>query len=175
MSNEVVLLGQHARDAQLAQLAQPRVAPLRVVLSSVSSDSHTWNLVFLQLLLEHMGHEVHNIGACAPDDLIVQTCVQEKPDLLIISTVNGHGNIDGERLIRRVREEALLRGLPVAIGGKLGVLGAGNAAHVDGLLAAGFTAVFDASAGGSAPAHFEGFVRQISAGATRPTLTEATP
>lgn len=172
MSIEEVLLPEALSEAPLTR---PGSGPLRVVLSSVSSDSHTWNLVFLQLLLEHMGHEVRNIGACAPDELIVQTCLRERPDLLIISTVNGHGNIDGERLIQRVRKEAQLRDLPVAIGGKLGVLGAGNAAHVERLLAAGFTAVFEASAGASAPALFERFVQRISAQAQRPALAEAAP
>lgn len=45
-----------------------------VLVSSVSSDSHTWNLVFLQLLLEEMGHEVTNIGSCVPDDLLIEEC-----------------------------------------------------------------------------------------------------
>lgn len=31
---------------------------LDVVVSTMASDSHTWNLVFLQLVLEELGHRV---------------------------------------------------------------------------------------------------------------------
>jgi methylaspartate mutase sigma subunit len=132
---------------------------LRVVLTGVSSDSHTWNLVFMQLLLEHMGHHVTNLGACTPDEEIIDVCLHKCPDLLVVSTVNGHGNIDGERLIIRIRNEAELRKLPVVIGGKLGIRGRGNASFSEGLLRAGFTAVFDAD---SSLVEFENFVKEIS-------------
>ena len=34
----------------------------RILLSTTSSDSHTWNLMFLQPLLEERGHEVVNLA-----------------------------------------------------------------------------------------------------------------
>ncbi|NWF27433.1 cobalamin B12-binding domain-containing protein [Streptomyces sp. PKU-EA00015] len=119
----------------------------RVVVSSVSSDSHTWNLVFLQLLVEETGAEVANLGACVPDDLLLAECRRLRPDLVVISSVNGHGYLDGRRLITRLRAEADLADLPVVIGGKLGTQGPGDAALGTGLLAAGFDAVFDDSGG----------------------------
>lgn len=121
--------------------------PLRVVLSSVSSDSHTWNLVFLQLYLEYFGHFVVNLGACVPDEEVITTCLREQPDLLVVSTVNGHGYIDGERLIKRVRTAPLLTSLASVIGGKLGIYGEGNSTYVDQLLQAGYDAVFEDSRG----------------------------
>lgn len=123
----------------MTDLARPR--PL-VLLSSVSSDSHTWNLVFLQLLLEETGHEVRNLGACVPDDLLVAECLAHRPDVLVISTVNGHGHVDGRRLITRLRAEPDLAGLPSVIGGKLGVAGAGDTDLAAELAGAGFDAVF---------------------------------
>jgi methylaspartate mutase sigma subunit len=39
--------------SQGSQTSAPRA--LQVLLTSVSSDSHTWNLVFMQLLLERLG------------------------------------------------------------------------------------------------------------------------
>ncbi|MGQ4416103.1 methylaspartate mutase, partial [Streptomyces sp. SAS_269] len=33
-----------------------------VVVSSLASDAHTWNLVFLQLLIEESGFDVVNLG-----------------------------------------------------------------------------------------------------------------
>lgn len=118
----------------------------KVLLSSVSSDAHTWNLVFLQLLLEETGHEVVNIGACVPDDLLIAECAEHRPDVVVISTVNGHGHVDGTRLIERVRADPALRGLTVVIGGKLGVAGAADHACAAELLDAGFDAVFQDNA-----------------------------
>ncbi|MFJ8209512.1 cobalamin B12-binding domain-containing protein [Streptomyces sp. NPDC096033] len=119
----------------------------RILVSSVSSDSHTWNLVFLQLLLEEMGHEVFNAGACVPDELVVSECRRLRPDALVVSTVNGHGALDGRRLIARLRQEPDLRDLQVVIGGKLGVRGAEAGTHAPALMAAGFDAVFEDAAG----------------------------
>ena len=113
----------------------------RVLLSSVSSDSHTWNLVFLQLLLEEHGCDVVNLGACVDDDLLLGECRRLGPDLLVISTVNGHGYLDGLRLIGRLRTDPLLAGLRVVIGGKLGVTPQTQDSHARELLEAGYDVV----------------------------------
>ncbi|WP_338845155.1 hypothetical protein V8J88_15795 [Massilia sp. W12] len=131
----------------------------KVLLTSVSSDAHTWNLVYMQLLLEQSGHEVVNLGACVPDEMIEQECLKgltagtdgsaptETPyDYLIVSSVNGHGSIDGERLMKRLRSNPLLQTLPAVIGGKL-TTAAGHDLAVESqkLVAAGFDAVSDDS------------------------------
>lgn len=138
-----------------------------IVLTSVSSDSHTWNLVFLQLLLEYMGHKVTNLGACTPDAEVVAAC-QQSADLLVVSTVNGHGHIDGERLIRRVRNEPQLREIPAVIGGKLGTRGIDNAGYAGRLLEAGFDASFEAST-----SSIDDFVKSLSTNASPHHLTGA--
>src|SRR5262249_57781785 len=92
----------------------------------VSSDSHTWNLVFLQLALEELGHRVVNLGACVPDELVLAGCLRVRPDLVVVSSVNGHGFRDGTRLIGRIRGCPELAATPVVIGGKLGVAGPGG-------------------------------------------------
>jgi methylaspartate mutase sigma subunit len=140
-------------------VAEDACKPLKVLLSSVSSDSHTWNLVFMQLLLEEQGHEVLNLGPCASDEFIIEQCIQYQPDMLVISSVNGHGNIDGERLIRQLRHQPELQRLPAVIGGKLGTRGGDNLIYNKTLLDAGFSAVFE-DAGGIA--QFENFVRAIA-------------
>ncbi|MGW5970822.1 cobalamin B12-binding domain-containing protein [Streptomyces sp. NPDC055186] len=119
----------------------------RVLVSSVSSDSHTWNLVFLQLLLEELGSEVTNIGSCVPDDLLIEECRRVRPDLVVISSVNGHGALDGSRAVRRLREEPDLRDVRIVIGGKLGVRGAQAGTYGPELMEAGFDAVFEDVAG----------------------------
>ncbi len=116
-----------------------------ILLSTVSSDAHTWNLVFLQLLLEEHGYEVTNLGPCVPDDVLLDALRDIRPDLLVISTVNGHGHLDGARLVRRIRAEPELRTVPAVIGGKLGIHGA-DSTEIRELTDAGFDAVFtDAS------------------------------
>ncbi|MEV7398906.1 methylmalonyl-CoA mutase [Streptomyces sp. NPDC091267] len=132
----------------------------RIIVSGVSSDAHTWNLVFLQLLLEGQGHEVANLGSLAPDALIIDACRTQRPDLLVISSVNGHGQLDGMRLIRALRAVPGLGGLPAVIGGKLGIHGRDNVRFGDRLTAAGYDAVFDDGEAGTLE-RFEAFVHGL--------------
>ena len=116
----------------------------KFLVSSVSSDSHTWNLVFLQLLIEEHGHQVINLGSCIPQEFLVEQCLLHKPDVLVISSVNGHGHIEGTQLMHAIRQIPELQRLTTVIGGKLGTRGTDNAMYTAGLLEAGFDAVFDA-------------------------------
>jgi methylaspartate mutase sigma subunit len=121
----------------------PVGSALGIVVSGTSSDSHTWNLLYMQLFLEDLGHRVVNLGACVPDDLLTGECCRHRPDLVVLSTVNGHGFTDGARVIGKLRHRPELAGTAVVIGGKLGTGGQDNAGAVRDLLAAGFDAVFD--------------------------------
>src|SRR6476661_5697161 len=98
------------------------------VVTSTVSDSHTWNLIYLQLVLEEIGFDVTNLGACVPDDLLVGECRWIRPELIVVSSVNGHGLVDGRRLIGRLRAAPELAATPVVIGGKLGITGGGTGA-----------------------------------------------
>ncbi|PPS90017.1 Glutamate mutase sigma subunit [Streptomyces sp. MH60] len=114
-----------------------------VLVTGTSSDAHTWNLVYLQLLLEEWGHEVTNLGPCAPDDLVMGSAVELRPDLIVVSSVNGHGHQDGLRLVQVLRARPELAGTTIVIGGKLGTDGLRNVGQVRRLLAAGYDGVFD--------------------------------
>jgi methylaspartate mutase sigma subunit len=116
----------------------------RFFVSGTLSDAHTWNLIFLQLLIEEYGHEVINLGACVPQEFLIQQCLLQKPDVLVISSVNGHGHIDGINLINAVRKIPELQHLTVLIGGKLGTRGSENWIYTENLLNAGFNGVFNA-------------------------------
>ncbi|AVT28463.1 methylaspartate mutase [Plantactinospora sp. BC1] len=116
---------------------------MRVLLTSTASDAHTWNLVFLQLLIEELGHRVRNLGCCVPTGTVLSEMATYRPDLVVVSSVNGHGHTDGLRLISELRANPALAGVPVVIGGKLGIDGSPDAAQSRALLEAGFTAVFD--------------------------------
>lgn len=117
------------------------------LVSSMASDSHTWNLVFLQLVLEELGYRVINLGACVPDDLLVAESVRHNPDLIVLSSVNGHGFNDGRRVIARLRARRTLAHTPIVIGGKLGTAGAESDRRSAELIARGFDAVFTGEAG----------------------------
>jgi N-dimethylarginine dimethylaminohydrolase/methylmalonyl-CoA mutase cobalamin-binding subunit len=131
-----------------AELAPPAEAGgLSVVVTSVASDSHNWNLVYLELALFELGHQVVNLGPCVPEELLVSECLRVRPDLIVVSSVNGHGFIDGMQLIGRIRACQELAATPVVIGGKLGIAGPAGRESRDQLVAAGFDAVFDDGTG----------------------------
>jgi len=132
-----------------------------VVVTTTASDSHTWNLVFLQLLVEELGYEVINLGPCVPDQVLVDSCRELAPDLVVISSVNGHGHQDGLRVIDAMRACGELAATPVVIGGKLGVAGQQSAAAIDELIGAGFDAVFDDAS--TATMEFSRFVGALPA------------
>jgi methylaspartate mutase sigma subunit len=111
------------------------------VISGLASDAHTWNLVFLQLLLEELGYAVVNLGPCVPDELLVAECARVQPTLLVLSSVNGHGGQDALRVITRLRAHPDLATLPAVVGGQLGVTDNDDAQAAQ-LIAAGFDAVF---------------------------------
>jgi methylaspartate mutase sigma subunit len=142
-----------------------------VIVSSVASDSHTWNLVFLQLLIEELGYDVINLGACVPDDLLVTECVSRLPAMVVVSSVNGHGYQEGLRVVKRLRARPELAGIPMVIGGKLGISGGESQNHLDDLLAAGYDAVFDDRDDG--PASFRHFVASIAEGPRLDRLEQA--
>ncbi|MER7584589.1 cobalamin-dependent protein [Kitasatospora sp. NPDC097691] len=114
-----------------------------VLLTGTSSDAHTWNLVYLQLVLEEIGHTVANLGPCPPDDLVVRSCLELQPGLVVVSSVNGHGFNDGLRLIRALRARPELAATTVVIGGKLVTDGLRNVGMIRRLTAAGYDRVFD--------------------------------
>jgi methylaspartate mutase sigma subunit len=117
-------------------------------------------LVFLQLVLEELGHRVLNLGACVPDDLVVGECLRSRPDFVVVSSVNGHGYLDGMRLIRRIRACPKLASTTVVIGGKLGIAGPGGQVSRDELRSAGFDAVFEE---GTGMIEFRSFAGQLTA------------
>jgi methylaspartate mutase sigma subunit len=122
-------------------------AGLDVLVSGLASDAHTWNLVYLQLFLEERGHRVRNLGACVPDDMLVNECLRHGPDLVVLGSVNGHGWQDGERVVGALRAHEELTATRIVIGGKLGIDGPRGTSHADRLRAAGFDEVFEDHAG----------------------------
>ncbi len=81
---------------------------MKVVLSGV--DAGAWSLLALQVVLEREGHEVLVAAE------VLRTCRRARPDCLVLSTVLGGSGAD---VLRRVRADPGLRGLPVVLGGRV--------------------------------------------------------
>ena len=133
---------------------------LEAVLSSTSSDSHTWNLIFIQLLMEEHGYRVSNLGPCVPPEMLVERCRARPPALVVLSSVNGHGYLDGAHAVHQLREVRALRHVPVVIGGKLGIRST-DPELLARLRAEGFDAAFDDS--DADLDHFRAFLRTVAA------------
>ncbi|WP_018802287.1 cobalamin B12-binding domain-containing protein [Salinispora arenicola] len=116
------------------------------LVTTMRSDAHTWNLVVLQLYLQQWGHDVLNLGPCVPEDLLLQQSEWFEPDLIVVSTVNGHGTHDARSLVRRLRGSERLAATRIVLGGKLGVAGDRCDAELRSLRDAGYDAVFPESA-----------------------------
>jgi len=140
-----------------ARLPARRIA----VVSGLMSDAHTWNLVFLQLLLEGAGLPVVNLGPCVPPELLVAECRKHRPMLVVLSSVNGHGYQDGLRAMEALADSPDLSDSSIVIGGKLGTSDGLEAEQIARLLAAGYDAVYDDSA--DAPARFANLVSSLAA------------
>jgi methylaspartate mutase sigma subunit len=120
---------------------QPPDSPHHAVLTTIASDSHTWNLLFLQLLLEEQGWEVTNLGACVPVGVLIEEVTARTPDLIVVSTVNGHGAEEATGLARAVRAVPALARVPLVVGGKLDTSGTIAPDVHTSLTDAGFDAV----------------------------------
>ncbi|MBB6476725.1 cobalamin B12-binding domain-containing protein [Sphaerisporangium rubeum] len=146
----------------MAHDRSPHSGGPRALVSGLECDSHTWNLVYIELVLRELGHEVVNLGACVPDGLVVRECRRHRPGLVVIGTVNGHGLASGVRLARRLRGSPGLATVPLVIGGKLTTSGTGGPRVTGPLLAAGYSAVFPEDTGIGA---FRSYVETLAAGA----------
>lgn len=113
---------------------------LRCLLVTVESDSHMWNLTYLQKVLEEQGVVLRNLGCCTPVDHVVCQVQQWRPDLVVVSTINGHGHHGVWVLLERLR--AAGSAVPLVVGGRLSTAVADDARIRADLLARGCAGVF---------------------------------
>lgn len=142
-----------------------------VLLTTIPSDAHGWNLVFMQMFLEERGHRVVNLGTCVPLDLLAQRCSEEPTDLVVVSTVNGHGYLQGQEVARRLAQLEGRGRMKLVIGGKLSVDESRAPEHARELLQSGYDAIFT---GPSALDDFVAFLeREIGSAGMEPMREEA--
>ncbi|MFJ4192654.1 cobalamin B12-binding domain-containing protein [Pseudomonas sp. NPDC089534] len=116
------------------------------LLATVPSDSHSWNLVFMEFLLNDLGYKVENLGPNTPMDEVIDRLNRKGNAIVVVSTVNGHGYLEGAELAERIRSETRHAG-GLYIGGKICTENDDRtiARHSETLRAAGFDEVFDDS------------------------------
>jgi methylaspartate mutase sigma subunit len=73
------------------------------LLTTIESDSHSWNLVYMELLLKEQSFRVVNLGPCAPVPKTIAAIAEFGPDVVVVSTVNGHGYLQGKTLAVSIR------------------------------------------------------------------------
>lgn len=129
----------------------------RCLIATIESDSHMWNLVYLQLWLSEQGFEVRNLGCCTPQTDLTEAVERFEPDLVVVSSVNGHGHYQGRQMIESIRRHD--PDVTCVIGGKLTTSESDTLLVRDSLLAAGFAGVF---IGSDAMADFAAFLQDES-------------
>jgi methylaspartate mutase sigma subunit len=115
---------------------------ISAVLTTIPSDAHGWNLVFMQMFMEENGIAVENLGTCVAFEEVVARCRAGAPDLIVVSTVNGHGYLEGCELANRLAALPHRDRFSLVIGGKLGIDSSQDVAHAAALRQAGYDAVF---------------------------------
>lgn len=114
----------------------------KCLLSSVESDSHMWNLVYMQLFIEEQGMDVYNMGCCVPSQNIISEIVKQQPELVVISSVNGHGYVQGLELIKALNKSNPHINSKIVIGGKLSTSESDNQRISQSLVNEGYDDVF---------------------------------
>ncbi|MFF3069404.1 cobalamin-dependent protein [Kitasatospora sp. NPDC057936] len=112
----------------------------RCLLTTVESDSHFWNLIFLEKFIAENGGEVRNLGGCTPADLVVKEVNDFQPDLLVVSSVNGHGYYGTSVVLTELKRAGV--NVPCVAGGKLTTAPSDNDRVRRELLSQGCTDVF---------------------------------
>src|SRR5260370_32047988 len=136
---------------------------MTAIIATVRSDAHTWNLVYLQLLLQQNDFTTHIVGPCSEPRAVVRACRQKTPTVLVMSTVNGHGYIDAPAFMRTLSLHIPDRTFPVVVGGMLGINEADERRKKQTLLACGFDAVFT---GATSIAEFLEFIGRLTSNST---------
>ncbi|MCE3230498.1 MAG: methylaspartate mutase [Alphaproteobacteria bacterium] len=118
---------------------------LNVILTSTPSDSHTWNLIFMELFLQENGCSVRNLGPCVPFQEIHETLAGSFFDLVVISSVNGHLFQDAIKIITSFSRNGFAQLPPFVAGGKMGISEKNAAFQRKKLVKLGYSDVFTES------------------------------
>lgn len=123
-------------------VAPAHSASLRVLIITTPSDVHSWNLVFLSLVVRDAGMTCRIVGPAPQLEEIKSGAVEFDPDIILVSTINGHGEFEATDVLLALRE-VCDADIPVLIGGILGVTQESMGRRRSVLLSMGYTEVFE--------------------------------
>lgn len=99
-----------------------------LILGVIGSDCHAVGNKILDYALTEAGFNVINIGVLSPQEDFINAAVETNADVIIVSSLYGHGEIDC-RGMREKCDEAGLNGILLFVGGNI-VVGKQNWADV---------------------------------------------
>lgn len=120
-------------------------APPTAIVATTPDDSHSWNLVGVELRLAERGFVVDNLGPCTPEDLVAERIRDRRPDLVVFSSVNGHGALSLLPVLETLELYQVKRAAPIVAGGLLTTDPATLSQARSRLVEAGVAAVFSGS------------------------------
>lgn len=163
MRKDILIVNEKSNEVTLGESLQINIKaksmgqrPL-ALLTGIRSDSHSWNLVYIQLLLEERGFDVINLGANTPVESVQLHVLQRKPALVVVSTVNGHGAIEGIEIAQALKHQGSL--IPMVIGGLLTTQPSELKRATEALIENGYSAVFS---GNNAAADFSRYLEALA-------------
>jgi methylaspartate mutase sigma subunit len=113
---------------------------MNILLATTPSDSHTWNLIYLKMLLEEHNHQVNLLGPCTPVDDIISGVQLNNVDIVAISSINGHGFLEAQEIPQKMCR--LPHPPPIIIGGNLITNGRLSRKQKNHLIRIGFYEVY---------------------------------
>jgi methylaspartate mutase sigma subunit len=99
-----------------------------LILGVIGSDCHAVGNKILDYALTEAGFNVINIGVLSPQEDFINAAVETNADVIIVSSLYGHGEIDC-RGMREKCDEAGLKGILLFVGGNI-VVGKQNWSEV---------------------------------------------
>ena len=115
---------------------------LNIILTGTPSDSHMWNLIFMELFLQEHNCAVRNLGPCVSTTHLHDALKKSSCDLVVISSINGHLFQDAIKIISSFPKQDSPSLPPFVLGGKMGISQKDAAFQRSKLLKLGYDRVF---------------------------------
>ena len=112
-----------------------------LVMGVIGADVHAVGNKILEYAFSQAGINVINLGVMVAQEEYIAAAVETNADLIVVSSLYGHGEIDC-RGLREKCDEAGLKNIPIYVGGNI-VVGKANFDEVEKrFLAMGFSRVY---------------------------------
>lgn len=90
----------------------------KLVLGVIGSDCHAVGNKILDYALSEAGFDVINIGVLSPQEDFINAAKETNADIIIVSSLYGHGELDCQGM-REKCDEAGLEGILLYVGGNI--------------------------------------------------------